>query len=226
MKHHAIVNYRVRRTMRATGGFSLIELLMGSVVFVVVLLAIYIMLDTSRADYAMGAAKSDVQENMRVALESMARELRMAGYAPTNTPNFDCAVPPCGVTTSSASSVTFQADLDLDGNNQTDKVVYTYVAATNPTKPCDPSDSTTVGTLTRSFQSWVAGNWSPDPAVPYDVAQCVKTVTITYRDSTGAVTAVAANVRRITISIQGEENARGQVPRTYSLATDVWLRNF
>ena len=125
MKHYAIANYRARRTMRATGGFSLIELLIGSAVFVVVLLAIYIMLDTSRANYAMGAAKSDVQENVRVVLESMARELRMAGYAPLDSPHVDCpTVPldqPCGVTALTSSSVTFQAD--LDGNNLTDKVI-------------------------------------------------------------------------------------------------------
>jgi len=229
MKRYAIVNYRVRRTMRATGGFSLIELLIGSVVFVVVFLAILMILDISQRDYASGAAKSDVQENVRVALESMARELRMAGYAPVDSPHADCPTVPlsehCGVTPPlTASSVTFQAD--LDDNKLTDKVTYTFDAADEPTKPCDPSDSTTVGTLTRSFQSWVAGDWSPVTPVAYEVAQCVKTVTITYRDSTGAATAVAANVRRITISIQGEENARGQAPRTYSLATDVWLRNF
>jgi len=232
MKRNASSRLRLHQTRHAAPGFSLIEMLIGSTIFVVVLLAIYIVLDTSRADYAMGAAKSDVQENMRVALESMARELRMAGYAPSNSPNDDCATPPCGVTASSASSVTFQAD--LDGDTQTDKVAYAFVAPTNLAKPCDPSDSTTVGTLTRSaqswvagaWQSWVAGAWSPVAATAYEVAQCVKTVTITYRDSAGAVTAVPANVTRITLSIRGEENARGQTARTYALATDVWLRNF
>ena len=224
MNQDTFARLRLHDTRRAAPGFSLIEMLIGSVVFVVVLLAIYMILDTSRADYAMGAAKSDVQENIRVALESMARELRMVGYAPSNIPNADCATPPCGVTAFIASSVTFQAD--LDGNNQTDKVTYTFAAATNPTKPCDSSDSTTVGSLTRTVQSWAGGAWSPATPTAYDIAQCVKTVTVTYRDSAGVVTAVAANVRRITISIQGEENARGQAPRTYALATDVWLRNF
>ncbi|MGH7411452.1 MAG: PilW family protein [Candidatus Methylomirabilis sp.] len=224
MKQELFARFRLRNKRRAAPGFSLVEMLIGSAVFVVVLLAIYMILDTSRADYAMGAARSDVQENIRVALESMARELRMAGYAPTNTPNADCAAPPCGVTALTASAVTFQAD--LDGNTQTDKVEYAFAAPTNLTKPCDPSDATTVGRITRSAQSWAAGAWSPVTPTAYDVAQCVKAVTITYRDSTGAATAVAANVRRITISIQGEENTRGHTPRTYALATDVWLRNF
>ena len=227
MRQAALARLRFHQTRRGAPGFSLIEMLIGSAIFVVVLLAIYIIVDTSRADYAMGAAKADVQENMRVALESMARELRMAGYAPSNSPNANCAVPPCGVTALTASAVTFQAD--IVGTTQTDNVAYRFVAATNPTKPCDSSDSTTVGTIKRSVQFWdtVAVAWNPaDPtANEFDVAQCVKAVTITYRDSTGAVTAVAANVRRITISITGEENARGQTARTYALATDVWLRN-
>src|SRR3990172_12423317 len=229
MKHFAIVNYRVRRTMRATGGFSLIEMLVGSVVFIVVLLAIYIMLDTSRADYAMGAAKSDVQENMRVALESMARELRMAGYAPTNTPNSDCAAPPCGVTALTSSSVTFQAD--VDGNPPDvcavppciDKVIYTFVPPVDATRPCDALDLDTVGKITRSVQSWVGGAWTTLTA--YDVAQCVKTMTIIYYNSAGGAAATPADVRRIKISITGEENVRGHAPRAYTVSTDVRLRN-
>ncbi len=224
MKPNAFSRLRLHNTRCAAPGFSLIEMLIGSAVFVVVLLAVYMILDTSRADYAMGAARLDVQENIRVALESMARELRMAGYAPSNTPNDDCAAPPCGVTAFTASSVTFLAD--LDGKNQTEKVAYTFVAPASPTRPCDPSDSTTIGRLTRSTQSWAGGAWSPATPEAYDVAQCVKTVTITYYNSAGGAPATAADVRRINISIRGEENARGQAPRTYAVATDVWLRNF
>ena len=222
MKHYAIVNYRVRRTMRATGGFSLIELLIGSVVFVVVFLAILMILDISQRDYASGAAKSDVQENVRVALESMARELRMAGYAPSNT---DCPAPPappCGVTdVITASLVTFQADVNND--NLTDKVVYSFVPPFDATRPCDSLDPDTVGRITRSVQSWVGGAWTT--LIAYDVAQCVKAMTITYYNSGVGETTVPDQVRRIKISITGEENVRGYAPRAYTLSTDVRLRN-
>lgn len=227
MKHYAIANYRARRTMRATGGFSLIELLIGSAVFVVVLLAIYIMLDTSRANYAMGAAKSDVQENVRVVLESMARELRMAGYAPLDSPHVDCpTVPldqPCGVTALTSSSVTFQAD--LDGNNLTDKVIYTFFPPADPTRPCDPLDAATVGRIARGVQSWTAGAWSPATPTVYDIAQCMTDVTMIYYDSLGNTPATPPNARRINISITGVENARGTSSRSYTVTTDVRLRN-
>src|SRR3989304_288847 len=112
MKLNVFARFRLHNKRCAAPGFSLVKMLIGSAVFVVVLLAILMILDISQRDYASGATKSDVQQNVRVALESMARELRMAGYAPSSTPNSDCAAPPCGVTALPPSSVTFQADVD------------------------------------------------------------------------------------------------------------------
>jgi len=231
MKQNTLIHEKTRSSMSGAGGFSLIEMLIGSAVFVVVLLAILMILDVSQRDYASGAARSDAQQNVRVVLESMARELRMAGYAPQlNSPNPYCAVPPCGVTLLTSSSVTFQAD--VDGNPPgvcavppcMDKVIYTFHPPTAvPPRPCDPSDSGTVGRITRSVQSWVGGDWTT--LIAYDVAQCVKALTITYYNSTGGPAATPADVRRITISITGEENVRGHAPRAYTVSTDVRLRN-
>ena len=227
MKQNTRVNGRFRNSTGWAGGFSFVEMLIGSAVFVVVLLAVLMILDISQRDYASGAARSHVQQNVRVVLESMARELRMAGYAPqSNSPNPYCAVPPCGVTALTPSSVTFQANVDLTQPAVINKVIYTFVPPTDATKPCDPSDSATVGKITRSVQAWVGGAWSPSTPTADDVAQCITALSITSYDSIGAVTAVAANVRRLNISITGVENARGTSSRSYTATTDVWLRNF
>jgi len=231
MKQYTLIHGKTRNSMSGAGGFSLIEMLIGSVVFVVVLLAILMILDISQRDYASGAAKSDVQQNVRVVLESMARELRMAGYAPSSTPNSDCAAPPCGVTALTSSSVTFQAD--VDGNPPDvcavppciDKVIYTFVPPVDATRPCDPLDPLTVGRITRSVQSWVGGAWSPATATVYDIAQCMTDVTMTYYDSLGNTPATPPNARRINISITGVENARGTSSLSYTVTTDVRLRN-
>jgi len=220
MKQSTRVNGRFRNSMSCARGFSLIEMLIGSAVFVVVLLAILMILDVSQRDYASGAAKSDVQQNVRVVLESMARELRMAGYAPSKT---GCATPPAGAVTG-LNPLTFQAD--VDGDSCADQVVYTFnppPAPGVPPRPCDPSDSGTVGRITRSVQSWDGGAWTALTA--YDVAQCVKALTLTYYNSGVGPPTVATDVRRIKISITGEENVRGQAPRAYTLSTDVRLRN-
>jgi Tfp pilus assembly protein PilW len=205
------------------GGYSLPEALIAALVLTIVLLAIYMVYDTSQQDYARGVARADVQQNIRVALDSMARELRMAGYAASNIPNADCVAPPCAVTVLTSSSVTFQAE--IDGDTQTNKVIYTFVPPTNLSKPCDSSDPTTVGRIIRSAQAWSSGAWSPATPVPSDVAQCVTSLTMTYYDGSGATPTPAASVRRITIAIVGIENIRGFGARTYTLTSDVRLRN-
>jgi hypothetical protein len=144
----------------------------------------------------------------------------MAAYAPSNT---DCAAPPCGITAFTSSSVTFQAD--LNGDRVTDKLIYTFVPPVDATRPCDPLDPTTVGRINRGVQSWVGGAWSPTTPTAYDVAQCVKTLTLSYYNSGVGETTVPVEVRRINISIVGEENVRGYAPRAYTLSTDVRLRN-
>lgn len=210
----------VRRNSES--GFSMAETLVSSVVLAIVLLAVYTVYDTGLQDYARGTARADIQQNVRVALESMARELRLAGFNPATG---GCANPPLGAVTalsSSPVSVTFRAD--VDGNNCADQVTYTFVPPTDATKPCDSSDPNTIGKITRSVQAW-NGAWNPTTPVEYDIAQCVRGLTITYVDSAGNPTTTPASVRRITISITGEENTRGWGSRTYVLSSDVTVRN-
>lgn len=206
----------------ANAGFSLVEMLIGSAVLIVVLAAIYIILDASQRDYASASARSDVQQNVRVVLESMARELRTAGYKPQKA---GCLVPPSDVVWNplSPTSVTFQTDVNDD--SCADRVVYTFVAPTDATVPCDPSNLASVGKITRTVQAWNGAAWTPDPPTAYEIAQCVTSLSMTYYDGSGATTTIPTNIRRINISITGVENARGSSARSYNLSTDVSLRN-
>lgn len=204
-------------------GYSLAETLVATAVMLNVLLAIYMVFETGQQDYVRGTARADVQQNVRVALESIAWELREAGYNPSAS---GCPSPPAGAVTALSSdpvSVTFLADVDAD--NCVNQGIYTFVPPTNVTKPCDHSDPTTIGKITRSVQSWNGTGWSPPAPSAFDIAQCVTALTMTYYDRSGATTMSPANVRRIAISITGEENAPGFGARTYTLASDVTLRN-
>jgi type II secretory pathway component PulJ len=204
-------------------GTSLVEVIIASVLVVIVLMAIYMILETSVRDSAAGTAKADVQQNVRVALEGMAREVRMAGYSPSNA---SCVDPPAGAVTavtSSPVSIAFQAD--LDGDSCLDRVTYTFVPPLDPANPCDPSDPDSVGTITRSIQSWDGTNWNPTTPTAYEVAQCITALAMTYYDAAGTVTIAPGDIRQIAISITGTENARGTSARTYSLSTNVRLRN-
>lgn len=215
--------HRIGNSSHANAGFSVVEMLIGSAVLIVMLAAIYIILDASQRDYASAAAKSDVQQNVRVALESMAREIRTAGYNPSKA---GCLGPPAGAVTAlaaSPTSVTFQAD--VDGNDCTDRVVYTFAAPTDATAPCDPSNSASVGKITRSVQAWDGAAWTPTTPTAYEIAQCVTGLSMTYYDGKGDGTTDPTKVKRITVSITAVENARGSSARTYNLSTDISLRN-
>jgi prepilin-type N-terminal cleavage/methylation domain-containing protein len=65
-------------------GLTMIEVLVSLTIFLVVLLAIYQLFDTSHATYESGTRKQDVQQQARLAMDEMVRAFRMAGYVPEN----------------------------------------------------------------------------------------------------------------------------------------------
>jgi prepilin-type N-terminal cleavage/methylation domain-containing protein len=65
-------------------GLTMIEVLVSLTIFLVVLLAVYQLFDTSHATYQSGTRKQDVQQQARLAMDEMVRALRMAGYVPEN----------------------------------------------------------------------------------------------------------------------------------------------
>lgn len=74
----------IKRMSSRQQGFSLVELVIGLTIFLVVLLAVYQLFDTGSATYRSGQRKVDVQQNARVALDEIVRQIRMAGYWPEN----------------------------------------------------------------------------------------------------------------------------------------------
>ena len=65
-------------------GVGLIEMMIYVVLSVIVLTSIYRLLDSNRATYASGESKMNAQQNARVGVDEIDRELRMAGYYPEN----------------------------------------------------------------------------------------------------------------------------------------------
>lgn len=68
------------RLSRPQAGVTLIEMLVTTIIFLVVLYGVYVVYDVGEANYIKGRLKWDAQSQSRVALERMAREIRMAGY--------------------------------------------------------------------------------------------------------------------------------------------------
>jgi hypothetical protein len=86
----------------------MLEALVASAIFLIVMMAVYTVYDVGGASYNRGTRKWDVQSQARVALERISRELRMAGYAsPTKLTD------PVVIATN--DTLTIHADMDGTG---------------------------------------------------------------------------------------------------------------
>ncbi len=109
------------RTPKDTRGFTLIEILIALSMFLIVLFAIYSSFEGSRATYAAGEQKANIQQNARIAIELMGADLRLTGFGHPATglawdstvsclPGQEVAIP-SAITNATATSLTFWADI-------------------------------------------------------------------------------------------------------------------
>lgn len=93
-------------------GFTLIEMMVAIVISSIATIGAYNIFISQQKAYMIQEQVADMQQNARVAIDLMMREIRMAGYDPTeaNTPN----VTP--IVTATQTLIRIQADLDEDGS--------------------------------------------------------------------------------------------------------------
>jgi prepilin-type N-terminal cleavage/methylation domain-containing protein len=171
--------------LRSEHGFTLAELLVACAVIALLMPALVIMLQSGQQTYLVGSNRIEAQQSVRVAIERMVQEIRSAGYCPT------CAgAPPFpAIFAQNATGFTLQNDwngsgtittagtvTDQSGNVRGEQVVYALVG-TDLTRREIPLD-----------------------AAALTLASGISSLTFTYQDSTGAVTATPANTRTIVIS--------------------------
>ncbi|MBW2014029.1 MAG: prepilin-type N-terminal cleavage/methylation domain-containing protein [Deltaproteobacteria bacterium] len=94
------VSYKV-----SNQGFTLVELLIGMVVSLLAIGAIYSTFLSQHRSYHDQEETAAMQQNLRAAMYYMQREIRMAGCDPLNTGNF-------GITAANANSITFTEDIN------------------------------------------------------------------------------------------------------------------
>ena len=185
-----------------TNGFSLVELLIAMAISLVVLGAMYSVFTIQNKTFGKQEQIVEMQQNARAAMDMMSREIRMAGYNPTEASNFS------GVTVN-ASQLQIQADLDgsgsIDASSQ-ENIVYAFDAA-------NKKITRNIGAGAQSF------------------AENIDSFSFDYLDGSGNVTAISADVRQIRITITGRTakpdpgyTANGGY-RTYALTSVVALRN-
>ena len=90
-------------------GFSLVELLLALFISSVMAAAIFNFFIAQNKSYSIQDQVTEMQQNIRAAINLMVKEIRMAGYDPTGKAN-------AGIVTASPDVITFTMDLNSDAN--------------------------------------------------------------------------------------------------------------
>jgi len=102
-------------------GFSLVEMMTALAIVSIVMVGIYTMYFTQTQSHATQQVVVDMQQGIRLAMYLIEKEIRMAGYDPTNS-----GIP--GIISAQRASITFSVDItggetdgiDNDGDGNTD----------------------------------------------------------------------------------------------------------
>jgi len=221
------------KTLRGQSGFTLVELMVAMSIFLLILVGVFQVFDPSSRAYSTSERKLDVQQNARVAMDVMARQIRMAGYFPENidADNTNDLSNSIQVATESALSIAG----DLDGTGVSN--VFTFcrtsaglwrvkgpigVAASYTCPSGTQSDLLAESVTGLSFAYFDANN-TPIPSPPTGIYSL---------DGQGlaavpsfANTTARGAVRRIVIAVTTRESVPNQPAQTFNLTSDVRLRN-
>lgn len=213
-------------------GFTLLELMICVVLTLVVLAGIFQLLESNRSTYASGETRINVQQNARVGMDEISRELRMTGYYPenfdTNAGNDLTNVNAIQLATSNALAIFGDADgsgasnvflFCLDGDVLRRKRAVSGVLAAYT---CAGGDALAEGVTNLRFGYFNVTN-AAIPAVPTPPFQLDGQVL----DAVPSFANVAQRqaVRRVVITLTVRKDVPRQAPQIYTLTSDVRLRN-
>ncbi len=211
---------------KGAGGFSLLEVLITTALFSVVMAGVYVLYTTMQDTYTRGEMKSDLHQNARVGLDRLVQELRMAGYDPDNALR--------DVATQKYN------EIRAAGDNCLSFVTYRKHSGTEKTVRVTYSLSGTA--LRRQEDDWIPASGAFGSSSPQPLANSVSQLTFTYYDAfnriltpTGGVAGVcpapvldasqATQVRRVGITFRTLDSRPRILPESYTLTSHVYLRN-
>jgi type IV pilus assembly protein PilW len=193
-------------------GTTLVELVITLAVFAMIVVVVIGLWEQSQRAYFQGATAAELQQNVRVALEQIAREIRQAGYDPcryltTCTSAFDPVV--AGVfpiQAFTAGSLWVRMDRDGDGSvtdGDPDESVCFYVGG---------------GVLRRKTTGGDCASGGDE------LARNITGLAFTYLRADGTAAAAWSEVRLVRVTLSSQETFMGE-PLTVSLRSDVRLRD-
>jgi prepilin-type N-terminal cleavage/methylation domain-containing protein len=231
-----------RRFRRSSVGFSLVEMLVSTALFSLVLASMYLLYTTMLGTMSRGEMFSDLQQNARVGLHRMVQEVRMAGYDPSSaipllTPApkdfIRAATAGClsfiGYQVNASADLTYQISYYLEGTPSTLKRLaepwdssQAKFGASGGAQPLAEN----IAALTFTYydldnREIVPGAWTASHQCPLPLLSAVPpsaTLTqLTYLQ--------LAQVRRIGIRIRTRDTRPRTAFEFYTLNTYVQLRN-
>lgn len=205
----------------------MIELLVSVTIFLVVLLAIYQLFDTSHATYESGTRKQEVQQQARLAMDEMVRALRMAGYVPEN---YDANLGNDLTGTARLHVATANAIAafgSLEGGNQS--TVFLFCRSGNTLVKKVSANTADAATYTCNNADVLADNVSLLRFTYFDVNGAQLAGDLDGKTPGAALDlaprAQRDGVRTIVITLQITEPVPRQQPQVYNLTSTVRLRN-
>ena len=216
--------------LRRQDGFTMVELLVALSIFMLIVVGILQIFEPSNAANLSSQRKLSVQQNGRVAMDVMVRQIRMAGFFPEN---FDA-----DNTNDRANSVQLATNAalvvagDLDGSGASSAFLFCLDASglrrvkgaigAGASYTCAGGDILAESVTSLSFAYYDGAN-APvpnPPAAPYALdAQAVGAA------PSFANAAERLAVRRVVITLTARESVPNQPTQTYTLTSDVRLRN-
>ena len=218
------------RMLRGQDGFTLVELMVAMSIFLLILVGIFQVFDPSRNAYQVSERKLDVQQNARVAMDRMARQTRMTGYFPENIDNDNTNDLSNPVQVATESALAVAGDLDTTGASN----VYTFCLGTGGLRRvrgaigagasyiCNNGELMAESVTALRFAYFDSAN-NPIPNPPGATFN-LDTQGLGGAPSFASVTERSA-VRRVVIMVTARETVPNQPAQTYTLTSDVRLRN-
>ena len=197
---------------RAQSGMTVLEVLVAAALFSIFLAAAMSFYLVHQRASARGQEKVEVQQNARVALTIMAREIRMAGY------DLDAVIAalsePTPIQDARDDRLTFLADVDDDG--KLDRVTFRLERSR----------------LMRDSASWNGGSFSA--TVSSEVAEGIVALSFEYFDGelpennrfpTPVAQGSLEQIRSINVGLVVRRPSTADSEETFLLGTDLSLRN-
>ncbi len=200
-------------------GFTLIEILITMTITSIVSAGIFTAYQSQQNTQLAQSQTVEMQQNLRAALYIMTSEIRLAGYDPSKT---------------NGAGIVMAGN----GSNQTNRFTFTYFNADAANDGTDNDNDGTTNDADETLQAieYYLYDSVGDGTMELGrrngslldaIAENIQTLTFTYQDINGNVTAIPSDIRSVQITVEATTDANeiNRTNGTRTLTTTVKCRN-